>query len=69
MSAPSLRRQVDLGPGVPRMDLDPLDLPVDEVRPVVCYVCSGKGTRTVDANAEPWTCHVCGGAGEIGGGR
>lgn len=69
MSAPSLRRQVDLGPGVPRMDLEPLDLPRDEVRPVVCVVCGGVGLRKDGETTTTQECAVCGGTGRIGGGR
>jgi hypothetical protein len=70
MSAPTGGRQVSLGPGIPRLDVDPLDLPLSEPpAPAICYVCGGRGTRTVDPKAEPWTCNVCQGSGEIGGGR
>ena len=69
MSAPSLIRQVSLGPGIPRVDIELLDLPLAPPAPVICYVCGGRGTRTVDPKAEPWTCNVCQGSGEIGGGR
>lgn len=72
MSAPSHGRQVSLSPGIPRVDVEPLDMPIEPPqppRPVVCVVCCGVGTRTVDPKAEPWDCAVCGGSGQIGGGR
>lgn len=67
MSIPNDSRQVSLGPSVPRIDITPLDLPAEPPRQVVCIVCGGTRTRTVDPNAEPWDCHVCGGSGAIGG--
>lgn len=62
------KRTIDLGPGIPRMDIELLSAPIEAARRTVCIVCEGTGTRTVDPQAEPWDCHVCGGSGEIGGG-
>lgn len=65
MSAPSLGRQVDLGPGVPRMDLEPLDLPaaVPSKPPERCRVCNGHG----NLGDGPDPCPACNGSGQIGG--
>lgn len=63
-------RDVDLGPGIPRMDLEPLDLPMSEVYLVVCVVCGGTGTYyELVPGLKPGDCKACGGSGQIGGGR
>lgn len=68
MSAPSLIRQVSLGPGIPRADIEPLDLPPAPPTPVVCVVCCGVGLRKDGEVTTPQECAVCGGTGRIGGG-
>lgn len=68
MSAPD-RRTVDLGPGIPRADIEPLDLPPAPPTPVVCVVCCGVGLRKDGGATTTQECAVCGGTGRIGGGR
>jgi len=70
MSAPSLIRQVSLGPGIPRVDIEPLDLPPAKPAPKAekCWLCNGTG-QTLNSDRSPRVCGCCGGTGEIGGGR
>ena len=71
MSAPSHGRQVSLGPGIPRVDIEPLDLvsaPAQVDVPAVCPVCCGTRLRpNPDPAAEARECSDCGGRGSVGG--
>lgn len=64
MTAPD-RRQVSLGPGLPRFDLEPLDLPAPKAGER-CWLCLGrKGSEGPDG---AWiACEPCDGTGQIGG--
>lgn len=61
------RKLKSIGPGLPAVEIEPLDLPP---RPVVCPVCGQNRLRpNPDAAAEPRECAVCAEPdGEIGGG-
>lgn len=74
MSAPRDSRQVSLGPGIPRVDVEPLDLvnlvsaPAQVDVPTVCPVCCGTRLRpNPDPEAEASPCSVCEGRGSVGG--
>lgn len=56
-------------PGLPSIDIEPLSAPLEPAGGVVCVVCSGLRNRPAADGAEPRPCNVCGGTGEIGGGR
>lgn len=66
---PPESRDVSLGPGIPRVTLEPLDLPAAEPATPTskCWFCNGDG-RALDASCTEVACDVCGGSGrQIGG--
>jgi len=72
MSAPSNGRQVSLGPGIPRMDIEPLDLPIEPAPKTEgreCATCGGVGwVASYGLPPEQMDCITCGGSGKRGGG-
>lgn len=62
------RKLKSLGPGIPEVDIEHLDLPAPTR---ICPVCGANQERLgPDAKAEPRECAVCSGpGGEIGGGK
>lgn len=60
------KRTVDLGPGIPRVDVEPLDLPATE--PEKCWLCNGSG-EMLDSDRRTVPCYCCHGTGMIGGKR
>lgn len=75
---PPESREVSLGPGIPRVTLEPLDLPA--AKPItitytppsrrVCPACEGSGSVAVgDSAGTIRSCNFCDGSGWIGGER
>lgn len=61
------RLEADIGPGIPRADIEPLDLPAAEpAKTERCWLCLGrKGAEGPDG---AWiACEPCDGSGQIGG--
>lgn len=58
------RLEADIGPGIPRADIEPLDLPPAEPAQNTdrCWLCLGKGD---DGDGSP--CPNCEGTGQRGG--
>ena len=59
---PPESRDVSLGPGIPRVTLEPLDLPAAEPSEV-CPECLGGGP-----DEDGFDCPCCGGSGRQNGG-
>lgn len=61
------RLEADIGPGVPRAAIEPLDLPAAEpAKTERCWLCLGCG-EMLDDCSEPIACDLCQGTGQIGG--
>lgn len=67
-SEPRKFRQVSLGPGIPRFEPEPLDLPLNPKPGERCWVCLGRG-EMLNEEGDPYPCDACDGTGQIGGGQ
>ena len=58
------KRTVDLGPGIPRVDIEPVSVPVAKPATEPCPKCRGTG-RGNGSDEYGWhKCEGCGGAGK-----
>lgn len=57
------KRTVDLGTGIPRVDIEPLSVPVAKPTAKPCHECRGTGRGNGSGEYGWHKCEGCGGAG------